>query len=390
MTFSQKLLEKYPIGIKIDYDGSFGYQCFDFANQYHFDATGFEPKIMLAGASQIWDSPNSFFAEKVKYEKIMNSPSNFPKFGDLIIWNNGIGGGFGHVAVVLEANADNFTVLEQDGFNQIGVKKKVWWNYNNVSGWFSILNNNFLENSPQIAKIPSTQIPTNPINEKPPTPETWAKLEKETDDDHFKLVKDAVQNSDLGWLISSYADRVKERKDFEKDADDLNNHYSDLATNFQEAHDKNYIFSKDLAEKDLEIEVLKMEMDDLNSQIGKLEKLPKNEFDFTTPIKKPSQNLENMNSKEIFKDEKNYSEIENVQVNNPTTQEKWSWNKFWVGLSRNATISSIIGIMITGLVGYICSLVPQLTPYQNEMVGGLLLFTGISTVGQNANNLLKK
>ena len=245
---------------------------------------------------------------------------------------------------------------------------------------------------------PPTQIPTNPINldkvdlvivpqnvnnEKTPTPETWAKLEKETDDDHFKLVKDAVQNLDWDWLISSYADRVKERKDFEKDADDLNNHYSDLATNFQEAHDKNYIFSKDLAEKDLEIGNLK-------TQIEKLVIPKKENFDFQNAVKNPSQNLENLNSKEIFKDEKNYSEIENVQANNPTTQEKWSWDKFWVGLSRNATISSIIGIMITGLVGYVCSLVPQLTPYQNQMVGGLLLLTGISTVGQNANNLLKK
>lgn len=264
---------------------------------------------------------------------------------------------------------------------------------------------------PKTPTLP-TQIPTNPINldkvdlvivpqngnsSKPPTPETWAKLEKETDDDHFKLVKDAVQNLDLDWLIFSYADRLKERKDFEIINTNLKYYYEkneNKKSEFGELFAKQSLQTEELKEeigkKELEITNLGNENYNLKTQIEKLTIPKKEDFDFTTPIKKPSQNLENMNSKEIFKDEKNYSEIENVQVNNLTTQEKWSWNKFWVGLSRNATISSIIGIMITGLVGYICSLVPQLTPYQNEMVGVLLLLTGISTVGQNANNLLKK
>ena len=201
---------------------------------------------------------------------------------------------------------------------------------------------------------PPTQIPTNPINldkvdlvivpqnvnnEKTPTPETWAKLEKETDDDHFKLVKDAVQNLDFDWLIFSYADRLKERKDFEKDLEKCN-------IILQKGHDESLELLKTLAEKDLEIGNLKTQIGNLT--IPKAEDLPKKEnFDFTTPIKNPSQNLENLSSKEIFKDEKNYSEIENVQavIENPensSTKPFWKSKKFLVVVTFAPVLYSFI------------------------------------------------
>ena len=224
---------------------------------------------------------------------------------------------------------------------------------------------------------PPTQIPTNPINldkvdlvivpqninnEKTPTPETWAKLEKETDDDHFKLVKDAVQNLDFDWLIFSYADRVKERKDFEKDLEKCN-------IILQKGHDQNLELSKTLAEKDLEIGNLKTQIGNLT--IPKAEDLPKKEnFDFQNAVKNPSQNLENLSSKEIFKDEKNYYEIENVQavIENP---ENSSTKPFW----KSKKIVALVTFAPT-----LISLIQFLPPQYRDIA--ILLYSAVSLAYQ--------
>lgn len=189
-------------------------------------------------------------------------------------------------------------------------------------------------------KVDLVIVPQNVNNPKPPTPETWAKLEKETDDDHFKLVKDAVQNLDFDWLIFSYADRFKERKDFEIINIDLN-------YNFENLTDKNLYNLETIGKKELEITILGNENYNLKTQILNLTMPKKEDFDFTTPIKNPSQNLENMSSKEIFKDEKNYSEIENVQVvienpKNSSTKPFWESKKFLVVVTFAPVLYSFI------------------------------------------------
>lgn len=192
------LENQYPIGLKIDFDGSFGYQCFDFGNQYHFDLTGLRPKIQLLRACDIWYQPDGFFADGVEYERIPNTPDNFPIYGDIIIWNENTGGGFGHVAVILDANVTNFRVREQDGFTQKGIQETLYPTYRNVLGWYRI-------------KSPIANNSTNQISK--PQPD-WVKFEKICGLDHTIYFQNIVNDNNWPLAINDYADRVAE-KNFE-------------------------------------------------------------------------------------------------------------------------------------------------------------------------------
>jgi hypothetical protein len=69
------------------------------------------------------------------WNKIIYSPGKIPPRGSVICWNQNMGGGFGHIAVVLEADAYSFTVIEQDGFKNVLAYQKSYQSYANVIGW---------------------------------------------------------------------------------------------------------------------------------------------------------------------------------------------------------------------------------------------------------------
>jgi len=123
-------------------------------------------------------------------------------------------------------------------------------------------------------KIPTTQIPINLQNSQnpnEPTPKTWAKLESNCSQEHFQFVKNAVQNSDWNWLLSSYADRYSEKNDLEKITENLK------------------IKNKEINEQLTKIQ---------NEKIAELEKSEK-EFDFSTAFKNKNKDLENLKSEKI-------------------------------------------------------------------------------------------
>jgi hypothetical protein len=100
-------------------------QCVDLANAYIRDVLGL-PIIEWTNAK---DFPSK--ADTSKYDYILNTATNFPKEGDIIIWRWGTAG---HIAIVIEANVDKFNCFEQN--NPIGTNCHVGKHtYSGVLGW---------------------------------------------------------------------------------------------------------------------------------------------------------------------------------------------------------------------------------------------------------------
>lgn len=137
----QEFFDKYN-NKGIDFDGYYGFQCMDLAEQYNKEVVG-APKFG-GNAIDCWtEYPFDF------YDKITNSPDNFPLPGDVIIWSQGVGQ-FGHIAICSDANTNTFTSFDQNW--PIGsVCHFQPHNYNNVLGWLR----------PKPAIIPQP-IPTEP------------------------------------------------------------------------------------------------------------------------------------------------------------------------------------------------------------------------------------
>ena len=131
------------LGKGIDYDGAYGFQCFDVINQYILEATGQRPYIRLNWADEIFKRPDDIIPSGVSYTNITNNeiPNNYALEGDIIVWDkakwNGNGG---HTAIVDNANADRGLVFQQDGFkNWQGCQMVEWnfWNYTPL-GWLRL------------------------------------------------------------------------------------------------------------------------------------------------------------------------------------------------------------------------------------------------------------
>jgi hypothetical protein len=134
------------LGKGIDYDGAYGFQCFDVINQYILELTGQRPYIRLNWADEIFKRPNDIIPDNVNYTKIANNetPDNFPQQGDIIVWDkakwNGNGG---HTAIVDNADSNRGLVLQQDGFkNWQGCQMVEWnfWSYTPL-GWLRLNTN---------------------------------------------------------------------------------------------------------------------------------------------------------------------------------------------------------------------------------------------------------
>jgi hypothetical protein len=92
-------------GRAIDMDGAFGAQCVDLANHYHTYAVG--------GASYVYGNGNQWYsaAPASLYSKI---PGGTAAKGDIACWGAFYGGGYGHVAIVLEDLGGSLKVMTQN------------------------------------------------------------------------------------------------------------------------------------------------------------------------------------------------------------------------------------------------------------------------------------
>lgn len=124
----------------IDFDGRYSYQCVDLYRQYVKEVLGYPQSPGVVGAADIWTT-----YLKDYFTAIPNTPTGVPKSGDIVIWNKKMGGGYGHVAIVLSATVNSLEVFEQDGSINSTARLKVY-KYTNVYGWLH-------------PKVPSNQEP---------------------------------------------------------------------------------------------------------------------------------------------------------------------------------------------------------------------------------------
>lgn len=109
-----------------DFDGVYGFQCMDLANQYNKDVIG-APRL-AGNAVDAWTTYSPDF-----YDKIENTPTNTPALGDIVIWGTNIGV-YGHIAVCKEADTNNFTSFDQN-WPLDSLCHFQNHNYNGVLGW---------------------------------------------------------------------------------------------------------------------------------------------------------------------------------------------------------------------------------------------------------------
>lgn len=120
-----------------DFDLSYGWQCFDEANVYWDKLFGHGLKGV--GAADI-PSANDFTGEATVYQ---NTPEFKAKPGDVVVFSRKYGGGYGHVAIVLNGNYDGnynqFLSLDQNwyggGLNKTEVAQRIVHNYD-LPMWF--------------------------------------------------------------------------------------------------------------------------------------------------------------------------------------------------------------------------------------------------------------
>lgn len=97
-------------GRAIDMDGAFGAQCVDLANHYHINVCG--------GGGQVFANGNQWFnnAPSSLYAKFPVGGANGERAGkgDIACWNAFYGGGYGHVAIVLEDLGGSLRVMTQN------------------------------------------------------------------------------------------------------------------------------------------------------------------------------------------------------------------------------------------------------------------------------------
>ena len=95
MTFDEYF--KTRVGKGIDYDGAYGVQCFDLANDYSRKVVGAKAFVGM-WAYQIYTDFTSQPGHEF-YELIPNTPEFVPKKGDIMVWSKWLNGQAGHVAI---------------------------------------------------------------------------------------------------------------------------------------------------------------------------------------------------------------------------------------------------------------------------------------------------
>jgi CHAP domain len=88
------------------------------------------------GLPHVWGNAKDLLADAdpTSYKRTDNTPTNFPIPGDIIVWGDIWGGGFGHTAIVVTATVMDFTAFEQNDPDGSVPHLKVY-TYAGVKGW---------------------------------------------------------------------------------------------------------------------------------------------------------------------------------------------------------------------------------------------------------------
>lgn len=128
----------------VDVDGAYGGQCWDLVAEYSRSVIGVPPHDSFpyglptgdgcaAGVFKNFPDPLPQYYDRIANNP--NDPNQVPQRGDIIVWDYSSpgSGGAGHIAIVLSADTNGFTSLDQNWVPQI--TKQINHNYNYIQGW---------------------------------------------------------------------------------------------------------------------------------------------------------------------------------------------------------------------------------------------------------------
>lgn len=106
------------VGKQIDLDNfpkAQPFQCVDLVSDYAIDVCGAKSRIV--------GNAKDFFGQRPDlFTWVKNTPSGVPPKGAIFVYGNTWGGGYGHVGIVLSANTNTVTLLEQNiGFPRVTI-----------------------------------------------------------------------------------------------------------------------------------------------------------------------------------------------------------------------------------------------------------------------------
>ncbi len=155
-----EFVNKY-LGKATDYDGVSGVQCVDLIKAYLHDVFGISAGSW-GNARYYWISFNSRQPLKNNFTKIANTADFVPQRGDIVVWNNSVGNGAGHVAIATgEGDTHNFYSYDQNWNGK--PMKKVQHTYSGVYGVLRPIDQ---------SKVAAESVSNN-SSESYPTPVTW-------------------------------------------------------------------------------------------------------------------------------------------------------------------------------------------------------------------------
>lgn len=139
----------------VDYDGCYGKQCVDLVNHYADKVLGIKGCFYgLTYAYEIYTKYQSLTKINSNFSRInANARGEYPKLGDIIVWDKAKNGYAGHTAVCLKGGKNGFTVLEQNYDGKGGIREYTYSGYKYVSGWLRPKNRkNIIEEANTVAK----------------------------------------------------------------------------------------------------------------------------------------------------------------------------------------------------------------------------------------------
>lgn len=205
----EQFVEKY-LGKKIDWDGYYGGQCVDLFRQYIDDVLKFPQPKGVGGAKDFWPNYDTDNALKNYYDKIPNTPTAVPSAGDVMLWNEKAGGGWGHVAVFLEGNANTFTSFDQN-WPKLDVCTKTTHDYKNVFGWLK---------PKKFTSLKDTDI-------------DWDDFEGNSHTVGWYVHEWEVEKKNVGRLVKEVADKIKDYERLQRTLAETNQQASTLQTQYK-------------------------------------------------------------------------------------------------------------------------------------------------------------
>jgi len=206
MTFD-KFIEKYNGG-KWDFDGAYGSQCVDLFRFYNRDVLGISQPKSVVGAKDFWGNYARDPIINNNFIKITNTPNAIPEKGNVVIWNEKVGSGFGHIAMAISGNINSFISLDQNWKGQ-GKTAKVAHNYNNIYGWFK-------------PREESSQPPSETLSPTKALPSSWYEIDEAKDAIKRGLIEDKdAWDTVIAKLIEFEKELNKQKAFFDEETEAL-------------------------------------------------------------------------------------------------------------------------------------------------------------------------